>query len=386
MSHLSRRGKVNPFIVMDVMSKAAEAEARGQHIIHMEVGQPSQATPRSICESVKLELDKGHIGYTVALGLPELRQKIADDYRNKYAIELDISQIAITNGSSSAFILAFLALFDVGDRVAIATPAYPAYKNILESLGLEVVFIETNEKTRWALTPEMLSKAHSEKPLKGVLVASPANPTGTMMTPQALKVLSEKADQLNIAFISDEIYHGMTFGEIEQSCALEFSKNAIVINSFSKYYCMTGWRVGWMIVPPHLSRQVERLAQNLFISAPYLSQIAGIAAFDAIEECEDIKAIYARNRDILLTGLNEAGFTDLLPVDGAFYIYADIAHLCNSSTDFAARMLDEAGVAATPGVDFDPQRGHKTIRFSFAGSNDEMREAVTRLKAWLRVF
>jgi aspartate/methionine/tyrosine aminotransferase len=381
---VSKRGDIAPFMVMDVMNAAAVLEREGRSIIHAEVGQPSHATPLSIRNAVKAALDEGVVGYTLALGMASLRKRIVLHYAQKYDVTIDEAQVCVTMGSSAAFILSFLALFDVGDRVALTTPCYPAYKNILESLGIEVILIETSEATRWALTPEILEETHTKTPLKGLLIASPDNPTGVMLTPQALEAIMHKADKLGIHFISDEIYHGLEFGEIKSETALKFSSQAIVINSFSKYYAMTGWRIGFMIVPLTLSRTIERLAQNLFISPPYLSQVAALAAFEAAEECEAIKAIYAKNREILLEGLPQAGFTKLLPNDGAFYIYADVGHLSNNSLEFSKRMLNEAGVAATSGLDFDPERGHRYIRFSFAGTSEEMHEVVARLRAWLR--
>jgi aspartate/methionine/tyrosine aminotransferase len=373
---LSNRGAVDPFIVMDVMSAAAEAEAEGRHVIHMEVGQPAHQTPQSIRDAVSAAINTGNNGYTLAQGMLPLREKLSAHYKVKYDLAIDPSRFALTMGSSSAFILAFLAMFDVGDRVAIATPAYPAYKNILESLGLEVVFIETDERTRYTITPEMLEAV---MPVQGLLIASPANPTGTMMSPDSLQALVDCCENLDISLISDEIYHGLTYSDIEERSALHYSQNVVVINSFSKYFCMTGWRIGWMVLPDVLVRQVERLAQNLFISPPYLSQIAAIAALDAGAECEEIKLIYAENRRILLEGLPKAGFTKLLPVDGAFYIYADVGHLTNDSREFAAKILREVNVAVTPGVDFDPLRGNRTLRFSFAGSNAEMIDSINRL-------
>ncbi len=377
----SRRGSVSPFIVMDVMTAAAEAEKAGRPVIHMEVGQPSAPTPLHVREVAAKALMEGQIGYTLALGMPELRSRIARHYGETYGVDLSPERVAVTIGSSGAFIVAFLAMFDVGARVAIANPGYPAYKNILEALGIEVVFIETNEANRWAITPEALLAAHATKKLDGVLVASPANPTGTMMTPQALETLIHAAEQAGIKFISDEIYHGLTYG-LPQATALSSSDNVTVINSFSKYFCMTGWRIGWMILPESQMRPVECLTQNLFISSPKLSQVAALAAFDATEELEQIKATYRANRDILLKGLPEAGFTKLLPVDGAFYVYADIGHLTNDSMDFARRMLAETDISATPGPDFDPVNGMRAIRFSFAGSTEQMTEAMRRLKVW----
>ncbi|QCK86548.1 aminotransferase class I/II-fold pyridoxal phosphate-dependent enzyme [Phreatobacter aquaticus] len=378
----TKRGSVAPFLVMDVMTDAAKAEAEGRSVIHMEVGQPAAPTPMSVRKAAADALMEGQIGYTLALGIPELRQRIARYYAEAHGVEVPISRIAVTMGSSSAFILSFLALFEVGDRVAIASPGYPAYKNILEALGCEVVFIETTAATRYAITPDMLAAEHAKKPLKGLLIASPANPTGTMMTPEALSALIEAAQDLGIRFISDEIYHRLSYG-MTCATALQTSDDVVVINSFSKYYCMTGWRIGWMVVPESLTRAVECLTQNLFISAPKLSQMAALAAFDADAELEVIKAGYAANRKVLLEGLPKAGLTRLLPVDGAFYIYADIGHLTNDSLDFARRMLAETGVAATPGPDFDPYGGMRAIRFSFAGSTEHMEEAVTRLTRWL---
>ncbi|MBN8940038.1 MAG: aminotransferase class I/II-fold pyridoxal phosphate-dependent enzyme [Rhizobiales bacterium] len=378
----TRRGSVAPFLVMDVMTAAAKAEAEGRSVIHMEVGQPAAATPLTVREAAARALMEGQIGDTLALGIPELRQRIARYYAEAHGVEVPIERIAVTMGSSSAFILSFLALFEVGDRVAIASPGYPAYKNILEALGCEVVFIETTAATRYAITPDMLAAEHARKPLAGLLVASPGNPTGTMMTPPALSALIGAARDLGIRFISDEIYHGLSY-DMPCATALETSSDVVVINSFSKYYCMTGWRIGWMVVPETLVRATECLAQNLFISAPKLSQVAALAAFEATEALEVIKAGYAANRKVLLEGLPKAGLDRLLPVDGAFYIYADIGHLTNDSLDFARRMLAETGVAATPGPDFDPFNGMHAMRFSFAGSTPDMEEAVRRLAKWL---
>jgi aspartate/methionine/tyrosine aminotransferase len=377
----SLRGSVAPFIVMDVMSAAAEAEKAGADVIHMEVGQPAAPTPQHVRNVVAEALAEGQIGYTLALGIEPLRERIARHYGETYGVEVPSSRVCVTMGSSGAFIVSFLSLFEAGARVAIANPGYPAYKNIFTALGIEPVFIDTDASTRWAITPERLLAEHNKKKLDGVLVASPANPTGTMMTPQALGDLIAASESAGIRFISDEIYHGLTYG-LPQATALEFSPSVTVINSFSKYFCMTGWRIGWMVVPEGQLRAVECLTQNLFISAPKLSQIAALAAFDATPELEAIKATYAANREVLLAGLPQAGFNKLLPVDGAFYVYADIGHLTNDAMDFAKRMLRETGIAATPGNDFDPVNGHRALRFSFAGSTERMREAVERLKSW----
>jgi aspartate/methionine/tyrosine aminotransferase len=291
--------------------------------------------------------------------------------------------VIATTGSSAGFILAFLAMFEPGDRVAVAVPGYPPYRHILKALGCEAVLIETTAATRWAITPDMLLDAHRRAPLKGVLVASPANPTGTMMTRDALRALIEAAEGEGIRFISDEIYHGLDYA-FPAVTAAELSGNAVIINSFSKYFCMTGWRVGWMVVPEPLVRPIDRLQGNLAISVPTLSQIAAVAAFDARAEMDAVKHGYEENRRILIDGLPKAGLDTFLPADGAFYLYADVSRFSNDSFDFAQRMLDETHVAATPGVDFDPLHGRSFIRFCYAGEAAQMHEAVERIGAWLR--
>ncbi|MBB5755034.1 aminotransferase class I/II-fold pyridoxal phosphate-dependent enzyme [Prosthecomicrobium pneumaticum] len=379
----SRRSAIDPFIVMDVMTAAADREAAGARVVHMEVGEPGAAPPFAVREAARAALGGGRIGYTEALGARPLRQRIARYYAETHGVEVPIGRIAVTTGSSGAFNLSFLAAFDAGDRVALTAPGYPAYRNILKALGLVPVEIETHAADRHALTPEMLAAAHRAAPLAGVIIASPANPTGTMMTPEALAALVAAADDLGIRFVSDEIYHGLVYDGVAET-ALKLSPQAIVINSFSKYYCMTGWRVGWMVLPDDLVRPVERLAQNFYISAPDLSQRAAIAAFDATEELEAIKASYAANRLVLIDRLPSIGFEDIFPVDGAFYVYASVRRFSNDSAEFARRMLAEAGVAATPGLDFDQKRGHAFIRFSFAGTTADMVEAMDRIETWLR--
>ncbi|HEX2366975.1 MAG TPA: aminotransferase class I/II-fold pyridoxal phosphate-dependent enzyme [Bradyrhizobium sp.] len=378
----SVRSDVPPFMVMDVMSAAARIEAAGGHVIHMEVGQPSASAPKTAIAAAHRALDLGRIDYTSALGIASLRERIARHYGDAYRCRVDPARIVITTGSSGAFILAFLAMFEPGDRVAVTVPGYPPYRHILTALGCEPVLIETASDTRHALTGEALLAAHRKTPLKGVLVGSPANPTGTMMSREALTALISAAEGAGIRFISDEIYHGLDYA-FPAVTAAELSPHALVINSFSKYFCMTGWRVGWMVVPEPLVRPIERLQQNLAISVPTLSQIAAEAAFDGMEEMEAIKRGYVENRRILIEGLPEAGLTDFLPADGAFYLYADVSRFSGDSLDFAKRMLEQAKVAATPGVDFDPFHGKNFIRFSYARSADEMREAVTRIAGWL---
>jgi len=379
----SRRSDVPPFMVMDVMAAAARIEAAGGRVVHMEVGQPVASAPATAIAAAQAALVSGRVGYTAALGIPSLRVRIARHYAEVYGVALDPERVVVTTGSSGGFILAFLALFDPGDRVAMASPGYPPYRHILTALGCEPVLIETGEETRWAITPQALLEAHRAKPLKGLILASPANPTGTMMTAAALRAVVNAAEGEGIRVISDEIYHGLDYA-FPAATAAGCSEQALVINSFSKYFCMTGWRVGWMVAAADMVRPIERLQQNLAISVPTLSQVAAEAAFDGREEMEAVKHGYEANRQILLGGLPRAGFEHILPVDGAFYLYADVSRFGGDSLDFAKRMLEEAGVAATPGVDFDPVHGKDFIRFCYAGSADEMYEAVERISDWLR--
>ncbi|MDI4233389.1 aminotransferase class I/II-fold pyridoxal phosphate-dependent enzyme [Bradyrhizobium sp. 31Argb] len=379
----SGRSEVPPFMVMDVMAAAARIEAAGGHVIHMEVGQPAAPAPTAAIAAAHAALDDGRIDYTSALGIPSLRARIARHYLETYGCEVDAERIVITTGSSGGFILTFLAMFEPGDRVAVTVPGYPPYRHILSALGCEPVLIETTNETRHALTGEALLDAHRKAPLKGVLVGSPANPTGTMMSREALASLMAAAESAGIRFISDEIYHGLDYA-FPAVTAAELSPHALVINSFSKYFCMTGWRVGWMVVPEPLVRPIERLQQNLSISVPTLSQIAAEAAFDGREEMEAIKRGYQENRRILIEGLPKAGLTKFLPADGAFYLYADVSDFTSDSFEFARQMLEKAHVAATPGVDFDPIHGRAFIRFSYARSAEEMQEAVARIAGWLK--
>jgi aspartate/methionine/tyrosine aminotransferase len=378
----SGRSNVPPFMVMDVMAAAARIEAAGGHVIHMEVGQPAAPAPKSAIFAAHAALDGARIDYTSALGIPSLRERISRYYQETYGFTVDSARIVVTTGSSGAFILGFLAMFEPGDRVAVTVPGYPPYRHILTALGCEPVLIETSSQNRHALTGEALLAAHRKAPLKGVLVGSPANPTGTMMSREALTDLITAAESAGIRFISDEIYHGLDYAFAAVS-AVELSPDALVINSFSKYFCMTGWRVGWMVLPEPLVRPVERLQQNLAISVPKLSQIAAEAAFEGRAEMEEVKRGYQENRRILIEGLPRAGLTKFLPADGAFYLYADVSDFTSDSFKFAGEMLEKAHVAATPGIDFDPLCGHRFIRFSYARSADEMREAVARITQWL---
>jgi aspartate/methionine/tyrosine aminotransferase len=378
----SGRSDVPPFMVMDVMAAAARIEAAGGHVIHMEVGQPAAAAPKTALLAAHAALDGVRIDYTSALGVPSLRQRISRHYSESYGLVVDAGRIVVTTGSSGAFILGFLAMFEPGDRIAVTVPGYPPYRHILTALGCEPVLIETSGETRHALTGEALLAAHRKAPLKGVLVGSPANPTGTMMSREALMSLISAAESAGIRFISDEIYHGLDYA-FPAVTAAELSPDALVINSFSKYFCMTGWRVGWMVAPEPLVRPIERLQQNLAISVPTLSQIAAEAAFEGRQEMEEVKRGYLENRRILIEGLPRAGLAKFLPADGAFYLYADVSDFTSDSFKFAGEMLEHAHVAATPGVDFDPVHGRRFIRFSYARSADEMREAVARITRWL---
>ena len=378
----SARSDVPPFMVMDVMAAAARIEAAGGRVIHMEVGQPASPAPATAIAAARSALETARLGYTEMLGIPSLRARIARHYGESYGTDIDPARIAVTTGSSGGFIMAFLALFEPGDRVAVALPGYPPYRHILSALGCEPVAIETTPATRWAITPQLLMAEHRKAPLNGVLVASPANPTGTMMTGEALRDLIAAADGEGIRFISDEIYHGLDYAFAAETVA-GMSDNAVIINSFSKYFCMTGWRIGWMVLPESLIRTIERLQGNLAISVPTLSQIAAEAAFDGCAEMEVVKHGYQENRRILLEGLPKAGIQRILPVDGAFYLYADVSRFCDDSFDFANRMLEETHVAITPGVDFDPVEGRHFIRFCYAGSSAEMYEAVERIGNWL---
>jgi aspartate/methionine/tyrosine aminotransferase len=363
---LSSRGEVDPFIVMDVMEAARKAEAAGRHIIHMEVGQPSTPAPALARDRLAAAMRTEALGYTVALGLPALRAGIAALYRRWYGLDLDPARVVVTAGSSAAFLLAFTALFDAGDRVAVGEPGYPSYRQILRALSLIPVGIPTSPEDRYQPRPEALPEA-----IRGLILASPANPSGTMLGSEALAALIGAAAARGVSVISDEIYHGLHY-EGRAVSALEVSDEVYVINSFSKYFSMTGWRIGWMVVPAAHLRSVERLAQNMFICPPHASQVAALGALEAVAELEANRAVYAENRRLMLSGLPAAGFTRIAPPDGAFYIYADVSDLTGDSLSFAAEILEKAGVAVTPGLDFDPRRGARTLRFSYAGTTAYM--------------
>lgn len=375
----ARRAAIAPFIAMDVKRESTLLERAGARIIHMEVGEPSAPPPRRVREAAIAALAGGPVGYTDALGLLSLRQRIARHYRETYGVEIDPRRVAITTGSSGGFIMAFLALFDAGARVAIPCPGYPAYRNIFQALDIETADVRVTAENRFAMTAAALERLHAQRKLDGVLAMSPANPTGVMMDADSLREIAEFCEANGVKLISDEIYHGLTYERPAQT-ALAFSDQAMIVNSFSKYYCMTGWRIGWLVTPPEFSRPIERLQQSLAISAPTLSQIGAEAAFDSLDELEAVKDGYRRNRQILLDGLPGLGLGDLAPADGAFYLYADISRFSSDSTAFCHDLLHRAGVAATPGVDFDPALGHLSLRLSYAGAEADMVEVLRRLK------
>jgi len=374
----SSRSGVDPFIVMDVMEAARKAEAAGRHIIHMEVGQPGTPAPEGARAALAAAMGEDAMGYTVSLGLPALRARIARLYGEWYGVDLDPNRVIVTSGSSGAFILAFTALFDTGQRVGIGAPGYPSYRQILRSLDLVPVDIETRDANR--LQPVAADLEGLD--LSGLMVASPANPTGTMLGHEDMAALMEAAAAQGAAFISDEIYHGIEY-DSKAVTALEISDECYVINSFSKYFSMTGWRVGWMVVPEDHVRVVERLAQNLFICPPHASQVAALSAMDCHEELEANMDVYRANRQLMLDGLPAAGIDRIAPPDGAFYVYADVSHLTDDSRGFAQEILEKAGVAVTPGLDFDPARGGGTLRFSYARSTADIAEGLRRLKAFM---
>lgn len=373
----SSRGQVDAFIVMDMVAEAAKLEAEGRHIIHMEVGQPGSGAPAVAVEAVTAAMQSESLGYTMALGLPELRRGIAELYQRWYGVDLNPERVIVTSGSSGAFLLAFTALFEAGDRVGLGEPGYPSYRQILKALSLEPVGIATSATNRLQPVPADLEGVE----MAGLIVASPGNPSGTMLSKAALADLISYAQARDIAFVSDEIYHGLHYGARAHS-ALEISDDVYVINSFSKYFSMTGWRVGWMVVPQDHLRTVERLAQNMFICAPHVAQIAALAALQAEPELEANRAVYAENRRLMLQGLPEAGFDKIAPPDGAFYIYADVSDLTEDSLAFARDILHKAGVAVTPGLDFDAKRGGQTLRFSYARATADIVEGLARLKAY----
>jgi len=374
----SRRGLVPPFIAMDILRAANERQAAGAEIIHLEVGQPGSSAPAPVLEAARCALPSQPIGYTDALGIAPLRQAIAAHYQAQYEAAVDPGEVVVTTGSSAAFLLAFLAAFEPGDRVGLAVPGYPAYRNILTALEIEPVLVRVGENSHYQPTPELLADLGK---LDGLIVASPANPTGTMISAADLNRLAAWCRGRGIRLISDEIYHGITY-ESSAATARAYGREAVIINSFSKFYCMTGWRLGWMLVPPDLARSVECLAQNFYISPPALSQIAALPAFGCRAELEGHVARYRTNRDLLIETLRDAGLSRFAPAEGAFYLYVDVSRVTRDSEELCRRLLVETGVAVTPGLDFDPIDGGGWVRLSFAGSTDDVAEAARRLKDW----
>ena len=375
----SKRGNVDPFIVMDVMENARKAEERGKDIVHMEVGQPGTPAPIDAQKELIKIMKNDSLGYTVALGIPELRQRISQLYGDWYNLDLNPNRIIITSGSSAGFILSFSSLFDAKDRVGICSPGYPSYRQILKAQDLETVLIETKFENNFQPFASDLKGLN----LSGVLIASPANPTGSMLNYNQLESLILSSLEQNISFISDEIYHGIEY-EKKATTALQITNQCYVINSFSKYFSMTGWRVGWMVVPEDHIRQIERLAQNMFICAPHASQIAALHALDCEDELKNNLDVYKENRKLMIKGLKDSGFSKISSPDGAFYIYADVSKFCNDSLEFANRVLKEAKVAITPGLDFDSKRGNSTIRFSYARSTEDIIKGLEKLNIFMK--
>lgn len=377
----SQRSRIPGFIVMDVMRAALAQENSGRSIIHMEVGQPGTPAPASARTAAAHALETETLGYTMALGTEPLRARISKLYRDWYGVDVPAERVVITTGSTAAFLLSFLAVFDVGDAVALPSPGYPCYRHILSALGQQPIILETGPSTGWMPAPEDVERAARRDGAKGLLVASPANPTGTMIDGQHFAELARVCRENGMWLISDEIYHGLTYTRSAET-VLAHSDEAIVVNSFSKYFSMTGWRVGWTVVPEKLVRPVERLAQNLYISPPAIAQVAALGALDGFAELEANRTVYEKNRALLLEELPKAGFAKFAPADGAFYLYCDVSDLTDDSRTLCRVLLEEAGVAVTPGIDFDAERGHRYIRLCYAGTLEDMGEAARRLKAW----
>ncbi|WP_094288065.1 pyridoxal phosphate-dependent aminotransferase [Mycobacterium lehmannii] len=381
---ISLRAGIPPFYVMDVWLAAAERQRSHGDLVNLSAGQPSAGAPAAVRAAAKEALETTVLGYTVALGIPELRAAIAHSYLEQHGLQVDPDDVVITTGSSGGFLLAFLACFDVGDRVAIASPGYPCYRNILSALGCDVVEIPCGAETRFQPTVQMLEEL--DPPVQGVIVASPANPTGTVIPPDELAAIASWCASRGVRLISDEVYHGLVYeGAPAVSCAWATSRDSIVVNSFSKYFAMTGWRLGWLLVPKELQRAVDRLTGNFTICPPTLPQYAAIAAFtpESIAEADALLHHYAANRQMLLEGLRGLGIDRLAPTDGAFYVYADVSHLTSDSLSFCSKLLADTGVAIAPGIDFDPARGHTFVRLSFAGPASDITEALRRIGSWL---
>ncbi|HEY2202902.1 MAG TPA: pyridoxal phosphate-dependent aminotransferase [Pseudonocardia sp.] len=383
---VAQRAAVQPFHVMDVWVAAAARQRSHGDLINLSAGQPSTPAPAPIRTAAARALESNILAYTVSMGLPELRAKIAEFTTERYGVPATEDDVVLSTGSSGGFLLSFLAAFDVGDRVALARPGYPCYRNILSALGCEAVELDCGPDTRFQPTVAMLEAVHRERPLRGLMLASPANPTGTVLRPDELAGIAAWCEDAGVQLISDEIYHGISYpGTPDTSCAWQTSREAIVVNSFSKYFCMTGWRLGWLLVPPRLRRVVDRLTGNFTVCPPVLAQHAALSAFDkdGLAELRAHVARYAVNRSLLLTGLPELGIDRLAPADGAFYVYADVGHLTDDTMVYCRTLLADTGIAVAPGIDFDPVQGHRFIRLSFAGATENVAEALDRLKVYL---
>ena len=374
----SERSRIDPFIVMDIMERANAVEKKGQTVVHMEVGQPGTSAPQAAKDFLKASMEDNPMGYTVALGLPDLRKKIAELYGDWYGLDVDWNRIVITGGSSAGFILAFTSLFDKLDKVGLPNPGYPSYRQIMKTLNLEPVLINTTEKNRFHPTPNDLSRYN----INGLLIASPGNPTGSMIEREPLEALVSYCVDRKVSLISDEIYHGIQY-DMKPSTVLEYSDSCYIINSFSKYFSMTGWRIGWIIVPKEHVRVVERIQQNMFICASHASQILALGSFESKSELEKNLETYRENRKLLLAALPEMGFNNIAPPDGAFYLYIDISEFSSDSYDFTIKMLNVGGVAITPGIDFDPVKGKSKIRISYARSTPEILKGIERMKIFM---
>lgn len=376
------RANVPPFHVMDLLAAAGERQRTHGDLVNLVAGQPSTGAPATVnAEAIRLLGSGEPLGYTTAIGIVELRQAIARHYDRTYGIGVDADDVVLTTGSSGGFLLAFLAAFDVGDRVAIARPGYPCYRNVLAALGCEVVEVATGPATRFQPSVDQLAEAHARAPLSGVIVASPANPTGTMLLPEELAAIARWCEESGVQLVSDEIYHGIQYAGARASCAWETSREAVAFGSFSKYFSMTGWRLGWMLAPERLRRPVDVLTGNFSICPPVLAQHAALAAFDdaAYAELDGHVQRYAHNRGVLIEGLAELGIDRIAPADGAFYVYADVRHLTDDSMAYARDLLARTGVAVGTGIDFDTAEGNLFLRFSFAGSVDDIHAALDRL-------
>jgi aspartate/methionine/tyrosine aminotransferase len=377
---LSHRSQVDPFLAMDVMDRANALARAGRTIFHLETGQPGTLAPKGALAAVAKVLATDNLGYTEALGRPALRQRISQYYRDNHRIDVAPERILVTTGSSAGFLLAYIALFDAGQSLAMAVPGYPAYRNIAAATGIKPHFIDCREASQFQLRAADIARAED---IDGVLIASPANPSGTMIGAHELREIVSVCAKRKLWLISDEIYHGITYGDPAET-ALAISPDVVVINSFSKYFSMTGWRIGWMVVPEALARPIERLAQNLYISPPTISQVAALAALDAKSELDGHVRAYAANRSRLLAALKESGFASVAPADGAFYLYADISPFGLDSGTFTKNLLEQTGVAATPGLDFDPVEGNNWVRFSYAGAQEEVSRAADVLVQWCK--